>query len=95
MNITLKINNEEKIFSSGFVSTRKLKKALALTKDMDKITTNADAAFDILAEFILELYNNQFTIDELLDGYPANEFFKKAISDLEKIVGDFNSSLGN
>lgn len=95
MNITLKIEDKEKIFSSGFVSTRKLKKALELTKDIDKITQNADVAFNILAEFMLELYNHQFTIDELLDGYPANEFFKKAIEDLQSIVGDFNLSLGN
>ncbi|HCL4447469.1 TPA: hypothetical protein PTV74_002094 [Clostridium botulinum] len=93
MEITLKLNDKDKIFKAPFVSTRKLKETLVLSK---MIQNGFDEkVLDELGNYIVSLYGEQFTLDELLDGFPANEFFGKAIEDLQTVVGDFDSKVKN
>ncbi|APH21586.1 TPA: phage tail assembly chaperone G [Clostridium botulinum] len=93
MEITLKLNDEDKTFKAPFVSTRKLKETLVLSK---MIQNGFDEkVLDELGNYIVGLYGNQFTLDQLLDGFPANEFFGKAIEDLETVVGNFDSKVKN
>ncbi|EPY2274469.1 phage tail assembly chaperone G [Clostridium sporogenes] len=93
MEITLKIDDNDKIFIAPFVSTRKLKETLVLSK---KVQNGFDEkVLDELGNYIVGLYGNQFTLDELLDGFPANKFFGKAIEDLQTVVGNFDDKVKN
>ncbi|WP_034438547.1 phage tail assembly chaperone G [Clostridium ihumii] len=93
MKITLLIGGKEKTFIAPFVSTRRLKETLALSKLMEK-GVNSDS-IDTLGEYMVAVYGKQFTIDELLDGFPANEFIDKVVEDMEKVIGSFEKKLKN
>lgn len=93
MEIILMINNEEKIYKAPFVSARKLKDTFKLS---NKIQNGIDEnTMDDLANYLVEIYGKQFTIDELYDGYPAQDFFAKAMNDLQTVIGDFEDKLKN
>lgn len=93
MEITLKIDNKDKIFLAPFVSARKLKETLKLSEKIQEGFTVE--IMDELAEFEVGLYGNQFTVDQLLDGYKADNFFNKVLEDLQSVMGNFNSSVKN
>ncbi|MGG7163793.1 phage tail assembly chaperone G [Clostridium ihumii] len=93
MKITLLIDGKEKTFIAPFVSTRRLKETLALSKLMER-GVNSDS-IDTLGEYMVDVYGKQFTIDELLDGFPASEFIDKVVEDMEKVIGSFEKKLKN
>ena len=93
MEITLLINGKEKTYKAPFISARNLKKTLQLSEKVQSGIT--DEIMDELAEYEVSLYGNQFTSDELLDGYEASKFFKKVLEDLEKVIGEFDLSVKN
>ncbi|ABS39322.1 hypothetical protein FDB72_17570 [Clostridium botulinum] len=91
--ITLLIDGKEKIFNAPFISTRRLKETLALSEKIyNGITIET---IDEVAEHLVEIYGNQFTIDELYDGFPANEFANKAIEDMQRVLGNFEDKIKN
>lgn len=80
MEITLLIDKEEKNFKAPFLSARKLKEAFKLT---EKAQNGLDLnMLDDSAKFMVSIYGNQFTEDELLDGFEASKFFEKVLEDL-------------
>lgn len=93
MKITLKINGEDKQFTAPFVSCRKLRDTLELSKKVENGFTLE--ILDELNQFEVDLYGKQFTTDELLDGFLAGEFFKKVVEDMQKVLGTFNSAVKN
>lgn len=93
MEITIRIDDKDKKFIAPFVSTRKLKETLKLSEKVQEGFTVE--IMDELADFEVSLYGNQFTVDDLLDGYPAQDFFNKVLEDLQAVVGNFNSAVKN
>lgn len=93
MKITLKINGEEKTFIAPFVSARRLKETLALSGKVQGGYN--EAIMDDVGEYMVNIYGNQFSLDDLLDGYPADEFFNKALEDMERVIGNFGEKLKN
>lgn len=93
MEIVLKIDDKDTKFIAPFVSARKLKDTLKLSEQVQKGFTVE--IMDELAEFEVGLYGDKFTIDELLDGYPAGKFFDKVLEDMQVVIGNFNTSVKN
>lgn len=93
MKITLRINKEEKTFTAPFVSARKLKETIKLSVKVQNGV--GEELMDELIDYEVSLYGNQFTADELLDGYPSSGFFNKIFEDLENVIGEFNTSIKN
>ena len=94
MKINLILNNQEKTFEAPFVSARQLKNTLELSEKVDKEGLTVEV-IDKLCTFVVGIYGNQFTVDELLDGYPAQEFFMKALEDMQNIIHGFDKSVKN
>lgn len=93
MKITLKINEEDRQFTAPFVSTRKLKDTLKLS---NKVNTGfTEDILDELIDYEVSLYGNQFTIDDLLDGFAAGDFFNKILEDMQTVLGNFDSATKN
>ena len=93
MEITLLINGEEKTFKAPFISARKLKEAFKLT---EKAQEGLDLKMlDEVAKFMVSVYGNQFTEDELLDGFEASKFFEKVLEDLQSILSRFSEKTKN
>lgn len=94
MKITLIINNEEKIFEAPFISARKLRETLALSDKVNKEGMNIEI-IDDLTKFIVGVYGNQFTEDDLLDGLASDKLFEKALSDMKQVINGFDESIKN
>lgn len=93
MKIKLLIGNEEKTFTAPFVSARKLKETFSLS---NKVQNGFDETImDEIATYLVNIYGNQFTMDELYDGYPAHEIFNKAMEDIETVIVDFGDKVKN
>ena len=82
MKIKLEIlNNEEveiKEFSTIRMRGRALKRMLEITDVMEKAGESGvftQEHYDLMCEFICEMYGNKFTLDELLDGMDLEDIY--------------------
>jgi N-acetyl-anhydromuramyl-L-alanine amidase AmpD len=72
MQITLKIDGNDKTFINDFVPGRVFKNALTLNKKMKEEGSELTAElFDELVEFCVMAFNKQFTTEEFWDGIDA------------------------
>jgi len=72
-----------------FVKGSLVKKAIDLGVELEKLgEENVDSGVvDDLADFAVELYNKQFTRDELIDGIDASDLFTKLTEILSSVMG--------
>ncbi len=72
MQITLKINGQERIFSNDFVKARVFRNALKMNEKMRKEGNEISVeTFDEMISFVVNVFDNQFTIDDVWDGLEA------------------------
>ncbi|MGE7131254.1 phage tail assembly chaperone G [Lysinibacillus xylanilyticus] len=87
MQITLKINGQEKIFSNDFVKARVFRNALKMNEKMRKEGNEISVeTFDEMISFVVNVFDNQFTIDDVWDGLEAGRL-------QEEIMRVFNNVL--
>lgn len=86
MKITLFINGEEKTFTVPFVKARMFRRALEITKKYDLNDVDVET-LDVLVSYVVELFNNQFTIDDIYDGVPADKLIPTILDCINKVVG--------
>lgn len=94
MKIKLEIINngevEVKEFSTIRMRGRALKRMLEITDVMNnaaEVGTFTLEHYDLMCEFICEMYGNKFTTDELLDGMDLEEIYPTFV--------DLNNEIGN
>lgn len=74
MQITLKINGQEQIFSNDFVKARVFRNALKMNEKMRKEGNEISVeTFDEMISFVVNVFDNQFTIDDVWDGLEAGK----------------------
>lgn len=73
MKITLRLNGEDKTFVNDFVSARLFRKALELNEKFKEISDLTEQ-FDLMEEYVVSVFNGQFTADDLIDGLPAGKY---------------------
>lgn len=81
MNITLFKNGEQKTYTQFFVSARYMRKTLELRKDINfnNLTTeNVDTVINL----VVEVFDNQFTFDEIVDGLAYDELIPTVFDDI-------------
>ncbi|MDM5230173.1 phage tail assembly chaperone G [Lysinibacillus pakistanensis] len=87
MQITLKIDGQEKIFSNDFVKARVFRNALKMNEKMRKEGNEISVeTFDEMISFVVHVFDNQFTIDDVWDGLEAGKL-------QEEIMRVFNNVL--
>lgn len=91
LSIELMINGEKKVFTTSFISAKKLRKTLAISEKIGKTLTPKD--LDEIVEYEVDLYNNQFTVDEFYDGVDASVILKKAVEDINNVINGLNTKL--
>lgn len=94
MKIELYMNGEQKTFTVPFVKGRMLREALKLNKKLGQKTDLDDETLDELVGFVCNSFDNQFTVDELLDGLPVDGMFMKLQSVLSDVVDKALSGIG-
>lgn len=93
LSITLQIDGKEKIFTTSFISAKKLRKTLVISTKVGKSLTPED--LDELVEYEVDLYGNQFTVDEFYDGIEANLILRKALEDINNVINGLSKKLDN
>lgn len=72
MKLILNLNNEEKIFTTPFVSGRQYRKLLEYDQRIDYMDMSIDDV-DELVGYVRSVFGDQFTVDEFYDGIPSHE----------------------
>lgn len=92
MKIKIDINNngilEEKEFSTTRMRGRALKRMLEIQDVMSRASEEGiftEEHYDLMCEFICEMFSNQFTVDELLDGVDLMDIYPTFIKLSEEV----------
>ena len=79
--IKLLIDGQEQTFKQPFVSGRALRKTIEYDKKL--IENNNPEKFDqekdldLCASYVAEIFNNQFTPDQFVDGLPSHKVYNE------------------
>lgn len=83
MNIVLNINDENKSFASRKITGSKYRRFLEIQNILSEVEEKSLPFqlehFDMLVTFLVEVFDNKFTEEELLDGVGADEIQLKWI----------------
>lgn len=85
MQFKLTIDDKEKTFSVPFVKGRMLRRALQLNKTLNMKELDEEV-IDRMVEFVCEVFNNQFSPDEVWDGLPLEGIFPKLHDVFSEVV---------
>lgn len=73
LEIKLRVEGKEKVFTVPFVSARLLRRTVEINKDHD-LNDMDIAAFDAAADYISEVFGGQFSRDDVYDGLSSHQF---------------------
>lgn len=86
MKIKLMIGEEEKTFTAGRPKGRMVRKAIALGGKLDPKRITEDT-LDELMDFVVEVYDGQFTRDDAYDGLYSDELLP-TVTDTVKAIAE-------
>jgi len=100
MQITLRIDNEDKVFTNDFVKARVFRNALKMNEKMRNEGNDISVeTFDEMIGFVVNVFDNQFTVDEVWDGLEAGKLqdeIMRVFNNVLNIGGlETKSSTGN
>lgn len=75
----------EKTYVVGVVTARKLRRALEISSQVEEMT-NLEAN-DEMIDYIVEVFENQFTADDVLDGVASDELDEVIQNVMDQITG--------
>lgn len=81
MNITLLIDGEKKTFTQFFIPAKFLRKALELRKDISLLDLKPEE-LDIVVNFVVEVFDNKFTADQVWEGISYHEIVDVIFNDI-------------
>jgi hypothetical protein len=90
MKITLKIDNKDREFATPFISGRKLRNTFAMSKKVNT-TKQDETMLDEMVNYIVDIFGNQFTLDQFYDGIEANKIIPTFTNLVEEIIGTMNN----
>lgn len=95
MQITLRMNGEDKTFTQDFISGRMFRRAIELQKHFKDGGAHLDEnTLDEMAGFVVEAYGKQFSIDEFYDGIQSNKLIAAVTQTINAVVGRSTKALG-
>lgn len=81
----------EKTFKLCFIPWKFMKKATTIFSGIDEQNEDSEKTMDAMTNFLVELFNSQFTADELNEHGDATEVMQA----IKTIMGDVNSESPN
>ena len=95
MQITLRINGEDKTFTQDFISGRMFRRAIEMQKHFrDGAASLNENTLDEMVGFVVEAYGKQFSIDEFYDGIQSNKLISTITQTINEVVGRSAKALG-
>lgn len=90
MEVTIKINGKDKTFKTNFISARMFKK----TEELQRRAENKeDIDLDEIVQYIVDVYGNQFTVDEFYDGVDVADIFPIYLDTINAVIDKFRSKI--
>lgn len=89
MKITLNIDKKDREFATPFISGRKLRNTFAMSKKIESLKQD-ETMLDEMVAYIVDIFGNQFTLDEFYDGIEANKIIPTFTNLVEEITGTMN-----
>ncbi|AEE92517.1 conserved protein of unknown function [Tepidanaerobacter acetatoxydans Re1] len=90
MEIVLKINGKDKTYTAGFISARMVRRTIEVSKEVN-FDNILPEELDKLMDYIVELFGNQFTRDELYDGLASKDLIPTITKCINEVVGEVSS----
>lgn len=93
MEITLRKDQKERTYTTGFISARMVRRTIEISKSIqfENITPEE---IDLLMDYIVDLYGRQFTRDDLYDGLASHELIPTFTESIQEVVGNLSASTG-
>ncbi|MCY9198929.1 hypothetical protein MOE86_20075 [Bacillus atrophaeus] len=86
MQLTLRINGEDKTFSTPFIKGRMLREAIKLSKNTN-FDDLSEESLDSLVNYVVRVYDNQFDLDTFYDGIASDELISTISDTIQGVVG--------
>lgn len=93
MDIKLLIEGKEKTFVANFISARMLRRTLEISKEVNFNDMKAEE-LDKVIDFIVDLFQKQFTRDDVYDGISSKELIPNILKCLNGVVGEVTDATG-
>ena len=90
MEVTIKINGKDKTFKTDFISARMFKKTEELQRRADN---KEDIDLDEVVQYIVDVFGNQFTVDEFYDGVDVADIFPIYLDTINAVIEKFQSKI--
>jgi hypothetical protein len=90
MQVKLRMGEVEKTFSTSFISTRMLRRTLEIKEQLHSLDK---MGLDKVVEYMVDLFGNQFTIDEVYDGVPVKEFLSLSLGCMDEVITQFTGAV--
>ncbi|AGL03658.1 phage tail assembly chaperone G [Desulfoscipio gibsoniae] len=86
MEITLKVADQNKTYTTNFISARMVRRTIEISKDINFENISPEE-LDKLMDYITELFGGQFSRDDLYDGLPSQELLPAITGCINEVVG--------
>ena len=93
LEIKLLFDGKEKTFVSDFISARMLRRTLEISKKVN-FNDMAPEELDTMVDFIVEIFKNKFTRDDVYDGIASKELIPTITKCINEIVGEVALATG-
>jgi len=90
LEIVLKINGKNKTYTAGFISARMVRRTIEVSKEVN-FDNILPEELDKLMDYIVELFGNQFSRDELYDGLASKDLIPTITKCINEVVGEVSS----
>ncbi len=91
MTLVLKPKGKEKTYVLDFISARMLRRTIEISKTVNFEDISADE-LDTLVGYLVQLYGNQFTVDDVYDGLSAVELVPTLLNSINQVVGQLGDA---
>jgi hypothetical protein len=91
--IKLLIEKKEKTFVPRFISARQFRKGMEISKKV-KVGIYEPEELDTVVDYVVELYDHQFTRDEFYDGLPSHQLHPTIMHCIDGIFASANKAMG-
>jgi len=87
MEIILKKDKKDKTYTTGFISARMVRRTIEVSQGVDFDNISPEE-LDKLIDYIVELFNNQFTRDDVYDGLQSKDLIPTITKCINEVVGE-------
>lgn len=93
MEIKLRIDGKDKTFTADFISARMVRRTIEVSDGINFESLKPEE-LDKLIDYVVELFGNQFTRDDVYDGLSSKDLLSTITNCINEVVGGMTESTG-